>query len=332
MQIISKLQEELYADIKVMDQLIIESINISQLPLIKQVAKHLIKSGGKRIRPILTLLVAKLFNYSGDQHFKLAAAIEFIHAATLLHDDVIDKSQVRRSKPSANTIWGNKVSILVGDYLFSQSFQLMVSAGSMVALDDLSKASTVIAKGEIMQLNHISNIAITEKDYMQAIGDKTAKLFASACAVSGIITNQSTEIIAALKSFGLLLGIIFQISDDVMDYYSEELGKNIGDDFREGKLTLPSILAYEAASPEHKNFIVKTLGELDQKPEDFFAIKKIFNKYQVLDKIHNRIKDLQQQAYQEFCKLPQNNIYCDYMLELLAFASNRAFNNIKLVA
>ncbi len=226
--------------------------------LIADITNHLVSSGGKRVRPILTVLSAKLCGYnSGARHCNLAAAVELIHTATLLHDDVVDGSSLRRGKKTSNAIWDNKASILVGDYLLSVAFQLMVKDGSLQVLDILSKTSGIMADGEVMQLMNSNDIAISEEKYLEIISYKTAILFSAATKVGAIISESEILKQNALSDFGTNLGIAFQIIDDVLDYNSDEktLGKKIGNDFYEGKITLPIILTYQKASASDKSRI-----------------------------------------------------------------------------
>ena len=218
----------------------------SQVTMIPEVANHLISSGGKRLRPMLTLAMASLTGYSGDGHIKLAAAVEFMHTATLLHDDVVDESEMRRGRLAARMLWGNEASVLGGDFLLGQAFKMMVEVGSMRALEILSHAAAVIAEGEVMQLGAAKNTATTEDEYLAVIRAKTAELFAAACEVGPALTNRPKAEAAACRSFGMNLGIAFQLVDDVLDYGGKaaKLGKNVGDDFREGKITLPVVLAF----------------------------------------------------------------------------------------
>ena len=228
----------------------------SKVALIPELAGHLIAGGGKRMRPMLTLACAKLLGYPGTRHYKLAAAVEFIHTATLLHDDVVDGSGMRRGKRTANLIWGNPASVLVGDFLFSRAFELMVEDGSLKVLKILSSASSVIAEGEVDQLTAQRRIETDEEQYMSIIGAKTAALFAAACRVSPVAAEADEETELALESYGRHLGIAFQLADDVIDYASdaETMGKGVGDDFRDGKMTLPLILAYARGSDEDRAF------------------------------------------------------------------------------
>ena len=238
----------------------------SEVTMIPEVANHLISSGGKRLRPMLTLAMAGLTGYSGDGHIKLAASVEFMHTATLLHDDVVDESDLRRGQASANAVWGNKASVLVGDFLFSRSFELMVEDGSVKVLGILSNASSVIAEGEVLQLITANDTGTTEGSYLDVIRSKTAALFAAACRIGAVVAERPQVEEDALDSYGLNLGIAFQLIDDVLDYSAkqEKLGKTIGDDFREGKITLPIILAFQRGDEEEKTFWRRTLEELEQ--------------------------------------------------------------------
>ncbi|GGC62577.1 polyprenyl synthetase family protein [Chelatococcus reniformis] len=228
----------------------------SDVAMIPEVANHLISSGGKRLRPMLTLAHAALCGYHGDGHIKLAASVEFMHNATLLHDDVVDESDMRRGKLAARMLWGNEASVLVGDFLLGQAFRMMVEVGSLGALDVLSTAAAVIAEGEVMQLSAAKNTATTEADYLAVIGAKTATLFAAACEVGPILAGSSPIERAACRAYGMNLGIAFQLVDDALDYggTSAKLGKNVGDDFREGKLTLPVVLSLQRADDEQSAF------------------------------------------------------------------------------
>jgi octaprenyl-diphosphate synthase len=228
----------------------------SDVTMIPEVANHLISSGGKRLRPMLTLATAQLAGYRGDGHLKLAAAVEFMHTATLLHDDVVDESDMRRGKPAARMVWGNEASVLVGDFLLGQAFKMMVEVGSLPCLDILSTASTVIAEGEVMQLAAAKNTATTEDAYLAVIRGKTAALFAAACEVGPVLAGLGKDEATACRSYGLNLGIAFQLMDDVLDYggTAQKLGKNVGDDFREGKITLPMVLAFRRGDEAERAF------------------------------------------------------------------------------
>jgi len=233
----------------------------SDVAMIPEVANHLISSGGKRLRPILTLATAGLCDYAGAGHVKLAAAVEFMHTATLLHDDVVDESDMRRGKAAARVLWGNEASVLVGDFLLGQAFKMMVEVGSLKALEILSAAAAVIAEGEVMQLAAAKNTATSEDEYIAVIRAKTAELFAAACEVGPVLSARPKAELAACRSFGMNLGITFQLVDDVLDYggAAAKLGKNIGDDFREGKITLPVVLAFRRGGDVEREFWRRTL-------------------------------------------------------------------------
>jgi octaprenyl-diphosphate synthase len=228
----------------------------SDIPLIPMLAGHLIAGGGKRMRPMLTLACARLLDYPGMRHHKLAAAVEFIHTATLLHDDVVDGSDLRRGKRTANIIWGNPATVLVGDFLFSRSFELMVEDGSLKVLKILSHASAVIAEGEVNQLTAQRQIGLGEERYLNIISSKTAALFAAACRIAAVVAERDESVEDALDAYGRNLGIAFQLVDDAIDYASDAatMGKGVGDDFREGKMTLPVILAYSRGSDADRAF------------------------------------------------------------------------------
>ena len=233
----------------------------SEVTMIPEVANHLISSGGKRLRPMLTLAMAQLAGYVGDGHIKLAAAVEFMHTATLLHDDVVDESELRRGKLSARMLWGNEASVLVGDFLLGQAFRMMVEVGSLRALDILSSAAATIAEGEVMQLAAAKNTATTEDEYLAVIRGKTAELFAAACEVGPVIAERPKAEQTACRAVGMNLGIAFQLVDDVPDYggTAAKLGKNVGDDFREGKITLPVVLAFRRGNDVERDFWIRTL-------------------------------------------------------------------------
>src|SRR5512136_1756505 len=228
----------------------------SEVAMIPEVANHLISSGGKRLRPMLTLAMARLGGYSGDGHIKLAAAVEFMHTATLLHDDVVDESDMRRGKVAARMLWGNEASVLVGDFLLGQAFKMMVEVGNLHALDILSAAAAVIAEGEVMQLGAAKNTATNEDEYLAVIRAKTAELFAAACEVGPALAAKEKSELAACRSFGMNLGVAFQLIDDALDYggKSAKLGKNVGDDFREGKITLPVVLSFRRGTERERAF------------------------------------------------------------------------------
>ncbi len=286
----SRIFQSLEADLKVVDDMIINNSS-GDAELIKDISRHITSAGGKRVRPILTILSAKICNYdiSKQQHLNLAATVELIHTATLLHDDVVDEGELRRGKKTANAIWGNKASILVGDYLLSTAFQLMVKTGSLAVLDLLSNTSRIMSNGEVLQLTNSTDIKISEEKYLEIISQKTAILFAAATSVGAIISDSNIEKQKALHNFGINLGIAFQIMDDVLDYNSSSdiLGKEIGDDFFEGKITLPIIVAYEKADQVEKKRIKQIFNEnLMSEAKDYNLLKEMINlirKYKTID-------------------------------------------------
>ena len=256
-----RLTTHLAGDLQSVNAMIRARMASENAPRIPEVTAHLIEAGGKRLRPVLTLAAARMCGYDGPYHVHLAATVEFIHTATLLHDDVVDDSKQRRGRPTANLLWDNPSSVLVGDYLFARSFQLMVETGSLRVLDILANAAATIAEGEVLQLTAARNLETTEDIYLKVIRGKTAALFAAATQVGGVIAGTDPATEAALFAYGDALGIAFQITDDLLDYGgTTAIGKNTGDDFREGKLTLPVIRAVAASSPEERAFWTRTIG------------------------------------------------------------------------
>jgi octaprenyl-diphosphate synthase len=259
----------LSGELERVNQLIVERMQ-SPVALIPQLAGHIVASGGKRLRPMLTLGCARLCGYRGIRHIGLAAAVEFIHTATLLHDDVVDASDLRRGRDTANAVWGNKPPILVGDFLFSRSFELMVADGSLRILEILSRASSVIAEGEVLQLTTTCDTGTSEAAYLEVIEAKTAELFAAASRIGAVMAERPPEEEEALDRFGRNLGIAFQLVDDMLDFSAHpgELGKSVGDDFRDGKVTLPILLAFARGDEEERVFWRRTIEDLDQRPGD----------------------------------------------------------------
>jgi octaprenyl-diphosphate synthase len=257
------------ADLARVNQLVVDNMQ-SEVTLIPQLAGHIVAAGGKRLRPLMTLAAARLCQYDGDRHIGLAAAVEFIHTATLLHDDVVDDSDLRRGRATANAVWGNQASVLVGDFLFSRSFRLMVAAGSLRVLDILSNASAVIAEGEVAQLITSNDTTTHEDAYLAVIRAKTAALFAAAARIGAVIAERPAAEEAALDRYGMNLGIAFQLVDDYLDYAAngDAFGKDVGDDFREGKITLPVVLAFRRGDDSEKAFWRRTLEHLDQRDGD----------------------------------------------------------------
>lgn len=299
----------------------------NKVDLIPQVASHIIASGGKRIRPIITILSAKLFDYNkDDKHILLAACIEFIHTATLLHDDVVDENNSRRGMATSNNIWGNKASVLVGDYLFTKSFELMVGAESLEILEVLSNASSVIAQGEVMQLAYTNDISLTYKDYEDIIFAKTASLFAAGTKVGAMLSGASQDNIENINQYGANLGIVFQIMDDILDYSSTEeaLGKGIGTDFKEGKLTLPIILILQECTAEEKEFFKRTFGELNQKDGDFEQVLEYVKKYNTLEKSVEIAQNYVNKGLDNLNNITVNNEYKELFVKLLKSSVIRA--------
>jgi octaprenyl-diphosphate synthase len=257
----------------------------SEVTMIPEIAKHLIESGGKRLRPMLTLAMAQLAGYGGDGHVKLAAAVEFMHTATLLHDDVVDESEMRRGRLAARKVWGNEASVLVGDFLLGQAFKMMVEVGSLRSLEILSTAAAIIAEGEVMQLAAAKNTATTEDEYLFVIRGKTAELFAAACEVGPALGARPKAEQSACRSFGMNLGIAFQLVDDALDYGGKaaKLGKNVGDDFREGKITLPVVLSFRRGSESERAFWRRALEDGDATETDLEHAIGLMAKHRALE-------------------------------------------------
>ncbi len=273
------LMDIIKTDLDDTNQIILDRMH-SDVELIPTLARHLIAAGGKRLRPVLTLGAARLCGYEGDRAKKLAACVEFIHTATLLHDDVVDESNLRRGNETANALWGNQASVLVGDFLFSRSFQLMVEDGSLEVLRILSNASAVIAEGEVLQLMNVGDISLTETQYYEVIAAKTAALFTAACEVGAVVADRPANEVQALADYGTNLGIAFQLIDDALDYSAEQqaLGKTIGDDFREGKVTLPVLLANQKGDAAEKAFWKRTIEDT-QKDGDLAEALTLIEKH-----------------------------------------------------
>ncbi len=280
-----RLAEFLADEMKAVNILIQTRMASKHAPRIPEVTAHLVDAGGKRLRPMLTLAAARLFGYTGEHHVRLAATVEFIHTATLLHDDVVDESAKRRGRPTANLLWDNKSSVLVGDYLFSRSFQLMVETGSLRVLDILANASATIAEGEVLQMTAATDLGTDENVYLQVVRGKTAALFSAATEVGGVIAGASDEQVKALFDYGDSLGIAFQIADDLLDYQgdSKATGKNVGDDFRERKLTLPVIKAVAQATDEERAFWQRTIEKGRQEGGDLEHALNLMGKYGTLE-------------------------------------------------
>ena len=298
----------------------------SEVPLIPELAGHLIAGGGKRMRPMLTLACAKLLGYGGTRHHKLAATVEFIHTATLLHDDVVDGSGMRRGKRTANLIWGNPSSVLVGDFLFSRAFELMVEDGSLKVLKILSSASSIIAEGEVEQLTAQRRVETDEEQYLSIIGAKTAALFAAACRVAPVVAEAGEETELALESYGRHLGIAFQLPDDVIDYASdtETMGKGVGDDFRDGKMTLPVILAYARGSDEDRKFWRAAISGERIGEEDLAHATALLHSTDALSDTIERARHYGRRAIDALANFPASKAK-SAMTEAVEFAIRRAY-------
>lgn len=314
------------SDMERVTGVMLDKLRSEQAPLITDLAGYVIKAGGKRIRPALTLACAQLCGYRGDRHVHLAACVEFIHTATLLHDDVIDESAMRRGRPTAHEVWDNTSSVLVGDYLFSRAFQLMVADGSLEVLRLLSDASATISEGEVKQLMVAHDVTIDEATNLQVIEAKTSALFAAACEIGGVICDD-TAAAEKLRAFGHYLGIAFQLTDDVLDYSAaaETLGKSIGDDMREGKITLPIIITYARASEPEKAFL-KAVFSGDESA-DAGALKRItalMHRYDALAQTLQRARsygEKAQRALQHFASCPMK----EALSEAVDFTTQRAY-------
>lgn len=303
------LAELLKGDMEQVNALIYKRME-SEVPLIPQLAGYLIASGGKRLRPLLTLAATRLFDADTGRCYQLAAAVEFIHTATLLHDDVVDESEQRRGKESANRVFGNQETVLVGDFLFSRSFELMVEDGSLDVLRVLSRASAVIAEGEVLQLSIQGNLETTFDQYKRVIGAKTAALFAAATEIGAIITNQSADTQKQLHDYGYNLGMAFQIADDILDYQADEktLGKAIGDDFREGKLTAPVLFALEQADASEKDFWVRVFGSETASEDDLKKAQDLIRKHKADIQSLELARDYADRAAKNLVNLPDTQL------------------------
>lgn len=314
----------LESDMKQVNAVILRHMH-SDVPLIPQVARYLIAAGGKRIRPLLTLAAARLCGHDGDRPYGLAAAVEFIHTATLLHDDVVDKSEQRRGQDSANIVFGNQTSVLVGDFLFSRAFQLMVADGSLDVLRILSDASAVIAEGEVLQLQTAGNIDTTMDQYNAVIGAKTAALFAAACEIGPVMAGSDPKTQEALRLYGYNLGMAFQIADDVLDYNAEreKLGKTVGDDFREGKITAPVILALQSTNDEsEKAFWRRTLQDGQQTDGDLTTALDLLRRHNALEDGLHLARNYAAQAVAALESAPDSDL-CALLQDLATYTVSR---------
>lgn len=321
---IERLQAVLADDMNRVNVLIRERMHSESAPRIPQVTAHLVEAGGKRIRPLLTLAAAKMCGYGGPHHIHLAAAVEFIHTATLLHDDVVDESSKRRGRPTANLLWDNKSSVLVGDYLFARSFKLMVETGSIRVLDILSNASAVIAEGEVLQMTAASNLSTNQETYLQIIRGKTAALFAAASEAGAVIAGAPAEHVLALENYGDALGISFQLTDDLLDYggRTAALGKNVGDDFREGKMSMPVIHAVASSDDGELAFWDRVIAKNKQDDGDLETAQAIMVKYGSLDATRVEALAYAEKARAALADLPSSQIR-DLLEDLTGFVVAR---------
>ena len=318
------LSDLLTDDMTAVNTLIKQRMVSKHAPRIPEVTAHIVNAGGKRLRPLLTLASARMCGYDGPFHIHLAATVEFIHTATLLHDDVVDESNMRRGRKTANLLWDNKSSVLVGDYLFSRSFQLMVETGSLRVLDILANASATIAEGEVLQLTAAQDTNTNEETYFQVIRGKTAALFAAATEVGGVIASASEKEITALNAYGDALGVSFQIVDDLLDYggASQSLGKNTGDDFRERKLTLPVIKAIAKANSEERAFWDRTIAKGDQQDGDLEHAMGLLQAHNTLEETRDAAIFWGGKAKSALEVLPKSKIR-NLMSDLADFVVNR---------
>ena len=313
------------ADLNHVNQVILARMQ-SDIALIPELAGHLIAGGGKRMRPMLTLASARLLDYSGTRHHQLAAAVEFIHTATLLHDDVVDSSGLRRGRRTANIIWGNSASVLVGDFLFSRAFELMVEDGSLRALRILSNASAVIAEGEVNQLTAQGRIDTPEQRYLDIIGAKTAALFAAACRIAAVVAERDIAVEEALDAYGRNLGIAFQLVDDAIDYASDgaTMGKDAGDDFRDGKVTLPVILAHARGGEADRRFWKDAIEGRRVSDEDLAHANRLLRDTGAIDDTLGRARHYGQRAIDALGRFP-TGVAKSALVEAVEFAIARAY-------
>ena len=307
---LDRLSSVLAPEMEAVNALIRTRMESRHAPRIPEVTAHLVEAGGKRLRPLLTLAAAKMLGYRGTHHHLLAATVEFIHTATLLHDDVVDESRQRRGRPTANLLWDNKSSVLVGDYLFARSFQLMTETGSLRVMEILSNASAVIAEGEVLQLTAAQDLGTDESIYLQVVRGKTAALFSAATEVGAVIADASPAQVRALYDYGDALGIAFQIVDDILDYSgaAETIGKNTGDDFRERKLTLPVIKAVAQADAEERDFWQRTIEKGDQQDGDLERALAILARHGAIEAARADALSWATRARNALDELPENEI------------------------
>ena len=321
---LDRLAEALASEMEAVNALIRQRMASRHAPRIPEVTAHLIEAGGKRLRPMLTLAAAKLAGYDGPYHVHLAATVEFIHTATLLHDDVVDESRQRRGRPTANLLWDNKSSVLVGDYLFARSFQLMVEPGNLRTLEILANASATIAEGEVLQLTAAQDLGTDESVYLQVVRGKTAALFSAATEVGGVIAGAPKAQVRALFDYGDALGIAFQIVDDLLDYggATETIGKNVGDDFRERKLTLPVIKAVASADPAERAFWARVIEAGDQHDGDLEQALRLLDRHGSMRAARADAMDWAERAKSALAELPDHPVR-DMLSDLADFVVSR---------
>jgi len=309
------------ADMEAVNDVIRQRLH-SEVALVNQIAEYIISAGGKRIRPVLVLLVANAYSYKGAAHHELAAVVEFIHTATLLHDDVVDESSLRRGRATANALFGNAASVLVGDFLYSRAFQMMVSLNNMRIMSILSDATNVIAEGEVLQLLNMHDPDVTQDSYLQVIRSKTAKLFEAAAELGALVAGANDEQIAAAGEYGRSLGTAFQLIDDVLDYAGDasEIGKNVGDDLREGKPTMPLIYLMEHGTEEQRQLVRSCIETGDE--QHFDAILSAITSGGALDYTRREAQKAAQRAIDAIAAMPDSR-YKDSLLQLARFAVDR---------
>jgi octaprenyl-diphosphate synthase len=298
----------------------------SRVEMVPELARYLIDAGGKRLRPMLTVAASMVFGQGDGSQINFAAAVEFLHNATLLHDDVVDESDLRRGKPAARIVWGNQASVLVGDFLLGQAFLMMVETGKLDALGVLARAATIIAEGEVLQLSKVGDLATTAADYQQVIHAKTATLFAAAAEAGAMAATTDTAAITAMREYGLQLGLAFQLVDDVLDYRGERgaMGKNNGDDLREGKMTLPVILALGAATDAERESITTALGKPDATDTQLSAVVAVMNRYGALDQTVEKAQTHVRLAREALQTLPPGPMR-DILSDIAEFYVSRAY-------
>jgi octaprenyl-diphosphate synthase len=297
----------------------------ADVPLISELSSHIIAAGGKRLRPSLVIASSHLFGYEGARHINLAACVEFIHTATLLHDDVVDESHLRRGEATANALFGNKASVLVGDFILSRAFQMMVADGSLDVLTILSDAAAIISRGEVRQLMVSNNPQATEEDYFEVIGAKTAALFAAACEIGPLVAGKP-EYRVHLRDYGYHLGVAFQLIDDALDYVAaqETLGKTVGDDFRDGKITLPIILAYKSGNESERAFWHRTLEQQEMEDNDFAHALSIIERHKTIEATLERARQYGRTALLDIASIPESAAK-DALIETVEFCITREF-------